>query len=80
MAVTCRLFRTVAAHFQTPAEIATALNDTLSKSNESNMFCTFFVGILDLKSGQLQYCNAGHNAPVVLSPSGEASFLDVEAN
>ena len=80
MAVTCRLFRTVAAHFQTPAEIVAALNDALAESNESNMFCTFFIGILDLESGLLQYCNAGHNAPVVLSSSGEVKFMEVEAN
>ena len=49
-------------------------------SNESNMFCTFFIGILDLESGYLQYCNAGHNAPVILSPSGEVKFMEVEAN
>ena len=80
MAVTCRLFRTVAAHFQTPAEIVTALNDALSESNESNMFCTFFIGILDLKSGLLQYCNAGHNAPIILQSSDEAKFMEVEPN
>lgn len=80
MAVTCRLFRTVAAHFNTPAEIVSALNDALAESNESNMFCTFFIGILDLDSGEMKYCNAGHNAPVVLSPSGEVKFLEVEPN
>ena len=80
MAVTCRLFRTVAAHFQTPAEIVTALNDALAESNESNMFCTFFIGILDLGSGHLLYCNAGHNAPVIVPPSGEVKFMEVEAN
>ena len=80
MAVTCRLFRTVAAHFQSPAEIVTALNDALAESNESNMFCTFFIGILDVKNGHLQYCNAGHNAPVIIDPSGEVKFMEVEAN
>lgn len=80
MAVTCRLFRTVAAHFRTPSEIVSALNDTLAEGNESNMFCTFFLGILDLTSGQLQYCNAGHNAPVLIHPSGETLFMEVIPN
>ena len=80
MAVTCRLFRTVAAHVQTPAEIVSALNDALAESNESNMFCTFFIGILDVKNGHLQYCNAGHNAPVIVAPSGEVKFMEVEPN
>ena len=46
MAVTCRLFRTVASHVTDPSEIVSSLNNALSESNESNMFCTFFLGIL----------------------------------
>ena len=80
MAVTCRLFRTVAAHFHTPAEIITALNDTLSENNESNMFCTAFLGVIDLKTGVMRYCNAGHNAPVFVYPSGKAEFMKVQPN
>ena len=80
MAVTCCLFRTVAAHIQSPAEIVMALNDALAESNESNMFCTFFMGILDVKNGHLQYCNAGHNASVIVAPSGEVKFMEVEPN
>jgi sigma-B regulation protein RsbU (phosphoserine phosphatase) len=80
MAVTCRLFRTIAAHFHTPAEIITALNDTLSENNESNMFCTAFLGVIDLKTGVMQYCNAGHNAPVVMHPSGKVEFMEVQPN
>ena len=80
MAVTCRLFRTVAAHFHTPAEIVTALNDALSENNESNMFCTAFLGVLDLKTGVMRYCNAGHNAPVVMHPSGNVEFMEVQSN
>ena len=80
MAVTCRLFRTVAAHFHTPAEIITALNDTLSENNESNMFCTAFLGVIDLKTGVMRYCNAGHNAPVVMHPSGKVEFMEVQPN
>ena len=43
------------------------------------MFVTLFVGILDLKTGRLRYCNAGHNAPVFLS-SGKAEWLPVLPN
>ena len=80
MAVTCRLFRTVAAHFHTPAEIVAALNDTLAENNDSNMFCTAFLGVLDLKTGNMQYCNAGHNAPVMLASSGDVKFMEVKPN
>ena len=80
MAVTCRLFRTIAAHFHTPAGIMKALNDTLAENNDSNMFCTAFLGVLDLKTGNMQYCNAGHNAPVMLVSSGEVKFMEVKPN
>lgn len=80
MAVTCRLFRSIAAHFTKPAEIITALNDSLSDGNESNMFCTAFLGILDLKNGILDYCNAGHNAPLLIRSNGTVSEIDVVPN
>jgi sigma-B regulation protein RsbU (phosphoserine phosphatase) len=80
MAVTCRLFRTVATHFNTPAEIVTALNDTLADKNESNMFCTAFIGVLDLQTGFMQYCNAGHNAPVMMHGSGKMEYMNVQPN
>lgn len=80
MAVTCRLFRTVASHFSKPAEIVATLNDTLSENNESNMFCTAFMGVLDLESGKMEYCNAGHNAPVLITPDGKVSYMNVVPN
>ena len=52
------------------------INETLCEGNESNMFVTMFIGILDLPTGRLCYCNAGHDAPVVVG--GEA--LPVKAN
>ena len=57
-----------------------ALNEALSENNDSNMFCTAFIGILNLKTGFMQYCNAGHNAPVVLTSSGEVKFMEVNPN
>ena len=43
------------------------------------MFVTLFVGALDLSTGVLQYTNAGHNAPVIIT-DGKPSFLPVDAN
>ena len=80
MAVTCRLFRSVASHLEKPQDIITSLNDSLSDGNESNMFCTAFLGILDLKSGHLDYCNAGHNAPLIIESNGNVSAIDVIPN
>ncbi|MBQ4022038.1 MAG: SpoIIE family protein phosphatase, partial [Bacteroidales bacterium] len=67
MAVTRSLFRTVSAHEKSPQRIVTTMNDSMSDMNESSMFVTFFCGILDLTTGHLRYCNAGHNPPLVLS-------------
>ena len=80
MAVTCRLFRSVASHLKKPADIISSLNDSLADGNDSNMFCTAFLGILDLKTGHLEYCNAGHNAPLVIAPDGNVSPMDIVPN
>lgn len=79
MSVTCRLFRTMASHVKTPEKIVASLNDTLAENNESNMFCTAFVGILNLQTGELDYCNAGHNAPAIMYSSG-VKYMEVEPN
>ena len=44
------------------------------------MFCTAFLGVLDLKTGNLQYCNAGHNAPVIIETTGKVKFMEVVPN
>ena len=77
MAVTCRLFRSVASYHGKPEEIMTSLNNSLSDGNDSNMFCTAFLGILDLKTGDLAYCNAGHNAPLIIEANGNVSAMNV---
>ena len=80
MAVTCRLFRSVSAHLNKPEDIIASLNNSLSEANETNMFCTAFLGVLDLKTGKLNYCNAGHNAPYVIAKDGSVCPLEVEPN
>ena len=79
MAVTRSLFRSVSAHETSPLRIVTLMNDSMSETNENNMFVTFFLGVLDLTTGHLRYCNAGHNAPVRMGP-GLAEPLDVVPN
>lgn len=80
MAVTCRLFRSVASYLDKPEDIITSLNNSLSEGNESSMFCTAFLGILDLKTGKLNYCNAGHNAPYIMESNGNVYPIDVLPN
>ena len=78
MAVTRSLFRTVAAHEKSPRRIVTAMNESMSDMNESTMFVTFFCGVLDMKTGHLRYCNAGHNAPMLLNAT--KTMLPVVSN
>ena len=67
MAVTRSLFRNIAAYTQEPNHIAEALNEALSNNNDTEMFVTLFLGMLDLTTGHLCYTNAGHNPPLLLT-------------
>jgi len=67
MAVTRSTFRTVSAQESMPDRIMMTMNKTIADMNKSHMFVTLFVGVLDLSTGLLHYCNAGHNAPLLLS-------------
>ena len=66
MAVTRSTFRTVSAHESMPDRIMTTMNKTIADMNKTNMFVTLFVGVLDLPTGRLHYCNAGHDAPLLV--------------
>lgn len=78
MAVTRSLFRTVSYQTEQPDEIMKRINDSLSEMNENLLFVTFFVGILDLKTGHLSYSNAGHCAPVIIGST--LSTLKMDTN
>ena len=84
MTVILALFRNVSLRMDDPAEILESLNGTISKGNEHCMFCTMFLGVLDLKTGELDYCNGGHNAPVIrrLKDDGkvDVKYMDVKRN
>ena len=73
MAVAYTLFRSISAHESNPARIMQALNETSCQRNEQNMFVTMFIGVLDLPTGRLRYCNAGHDKPFVIG--GETKQL-----
>ncbi|MBR1415682.1 MAG: SpoIIE family protein phosphatase [Prevotella sp.] len=75
MAQTTRLFRALASQQLMPSDIANKMNDELSENNEQGMFVTMFIGMANLKTGRLDFCNCGHNPPVL-----ERRFLDMEPN
>ena len=75
MAVSRTLFRNIAAHTAEPVHIVETMNTELCEGNENCMFVTLFVGVLDLQTGRLRYCNAGHDAPYL-----EAEHLPCNSN
>jgi serine phosphatase RsbU (regulator of sigma subunit)/anti-sigma regulatory factor (Ser/Thr protein kinase) len=71
MSVMHSLFRMVSESEDSPSRIMQALNKQLCRDNDANMFVTFFSGVLDLKSGKLRFCNAGHDRPLVVGDTVE---------
>ena len=65
MAVTRSLFRSIVTTEQAPERIVWRINRAICDGNEIGVFVTMFVGVLDLTTGHLDYCNAGHEAPLV---------------
>ena len=75
MAVMRSMFRSEARRADSAAEIVETMNHNLDEEYTGGEFVTMFVGILDLSSGRLDYCNAGHEEPLV---AGQP--LDVKRN
>ena len=80
MAQAIRLFRVLAAQHMMPAGIATRINNALTEDNEQGMFVTMFIGKIDLSTGKMDFCNAGHNPPVLQSADGQTAFLEMLPN
>ena len=80
MAVVRNLFRAAGKQELLPDEIARRINDILSDGNEQLMFVTMFIGAIDLETGRLDFCNCGHNPPVILPHDGKPVFLSCKAN
>jgi sigma-B regulation protein RsbU (phosphoserine phosphatase) len=77
MAVIHSLFRAFSAHENNPARIMHAINEASCRGNDSNIFVTMFIGVLDLPTGNLRYCDAGHDSPLVIE-NGEVKMEECE--
>ena len=77
MASTHSMFRAFSSHGNDPAQIMYRINESACQGNNSNMFVTIFIGVLNLQTGQLCYCNAGHDRPIVINSNG-ISMLDAK--
>ena len=71
MAQTIRLFRAMAKQGLPPSDIASYLNMELCEGNDNAMFVTMFIGLLELETGCLDFCNCGHNPPIIQSDKRE---------
>ena len=75
MAEVTRMFRTLVDGHLKPDAIATRLNHALTEDNDQGMFVTMFIGLINLKTGRMDFCNAGHNPPLL---NGE--YMKMETN
>ena len=60
-------------------DIFTKANEKLCENNESGMFVTAWMGILDLTTGNVQFANAGHNPPLLKRANGSFEYLKTRA-
>ncbi len=65
MAQCTRLFQTLAKEGMMPTDIAFRMNNELAENNDSNMFVTMFIGLVNLRQSSLDFCNCGHNIPII---------------
>lgn len=75
MAVTQTLHRGIANIGMSTGEIVTKVSKSLSQNNETSMFVTYFMIILNIRTGEMQYTNAGHNPPFILRKDSEISKM-----
>ncbi len=76
MAVACTLLRGIAQQQTSPAACMDYLNRTLAEQNESGMYLTLFYAVLDTRTGEMVYANAGHSLPYVFSADGAMRELE----
>lgn len=80
MAITRAIFNFIAKMGLPINEVVTKMNNAIAEGNTSGMFVTMFVGRIDLETGDFEYCNAGHNPIVIVSPDGKAEYLKAKPN
>lgn len=76
MAITRTLLRANAFSCDDITSLVRRINKGLCYDNHNEMFVTFYIGILDLKTGKLTCCNAGHNYPYILNVKGELKSIE----
>jgi sigma-B regulation protein RsbU (phosphoserine phosphatase) len=77
MAITMTLIKTKATKGLSPDKVLSRVNEDLSMDNPSMMFVTVFLGILNIRTGELEYSNGGHNPPYIFHKNGDIEPLEM---
>lgn len=80
MAVTKALLEECARPGSGPEEVLSRVNTDICRNNDENMFVTCWLGIMDLSTGKVDFCNAGHSPPIVVRSGGGTEFLRTRPN
>ncbi|QGY41945.1 SpoIIE family protein phosphatase [Pseudodesulfovibrio cashew] len=75
MAVTKTLLKVVSERGLDPGEVLTKVNSDLAADNESCMFVTLFLAVIDIETGETRYANAGHNPPIFLKKGEKPEWV-----
>ena len=60
------------------ADVMNEANEEISRENPADMFVTLLAGVLNVRTGKLDLCNAGHEQPILLRPGEAPEVLDVD--
>ena len=80
MAVSRTLIRTIALQGFEPGACLTKSNNLLFKESIDSMFVTVFYAIYNIRTGELTYCNGGHNAPYIVKANGSVEMMPISSN
>jgi len=80
MAVSRTLIRAIGLQGYSPEVSITKANELLCNESADQMFVTVFYAIYNIKTGQLEYCNGGHNSPYILHADGSLDQLPISRN
>lgn len=75
MAISRTLLRATARYERDPARCVKSVNDLLASENEQMLFVTLFYAIINVRTGRLDYVNAGHNPPLLVDDKGQSRYL-----
>jgi sigma-B regulation protein RsbU (phosphoserine phosphatase) len=77
MAITKTLIKTEAMRGLAADEVLARVNNILCPDNQTCLFVTVFFSILDIRTGQVEYSNGGHNPPLIMRANGDIDFINV---